>query len=166
MLQGKYEQALTALRSVPTEANPALVGYQTPLALLHLGRREEAAAMLEESLKDYPEDSGGSYTSVQALMAALNGDEETAERKIRSAIEKGKGFGHFHHTAYNIACAYSLMNKPEQAIKWLQATADNGLPCYPLFESDQYLDPLRNDLRFTALMMRLKEQWQHHKAIP
>jgi eukaryotic-like serine/threonine-protein kinase len=166
MLQGKYEQALTALRSVPTEANPALVGYQTPLALLHLGRREEAAAMLEESLKDYPEDSGGSYTSVQALMAALNGDEETAERKIRSAIEKGKGFGHFHHTAYNIACAYSLMNKPEQAIKWLQATADNGLPCYPLFESDQYLDPLRNDLRFTALMMRLKEQWQYHKAIP
>jgi hypothetical protein len=99
-------------------------------------------------------------------MAALNGDEETAERKIRSAIEKGKGFGHFHHTAYNIACAYSLMNKPEQAIKWLQATADNGLPCYPLFESDQYLDPLRNDLRFTALMTRLKEQWQHHKAIP
>lgn len=166
LLQGKYEQALTALRGVPREVNPAIVGYQIPTALLHLGRKDEAAAMLEESLKDYPEDSGGSYTSVQALIAALDGDEETAERKIRSAIEKGKGFGHFHHTAYNIACAYSLMNKPEQAIKWLQATADDGLPCYPLFESDPYLDPLRNDSRFTALMMRLKEQWQHYKAIP
>ena len=39
------------------------------------------------------------------------------KRKISNAIEKGKGFGNFHHTAYNIACAYSLINKPEQAIK-------------------------------------------------
>ena len=28
LFQGKYEQALTALRSVPNEANPALVGHQ------------------------------------------------------------------------------------------------------------------------------------------
>jgi eukaryotic-like serine/threonine-protein kinase len=165
LLQGKHEQALTALRSVPREVNPALVGYQTPLALLHLGRKEEAAATLEELSRDYPEDSGGLFASVQALIAALAGEENTAERKISSAIEKGKGFGHFHHTAYNIACAYSLMNKPEQAIKWLQAAADDGFPCYPLFESDTYLDPLREDSRFTTLMMRLKEQWKTYKAI-
>jgi serine/threonine protein kinase/lipoprotein NlpI len=165
LFQGKYEQALTALRSVPRDVNPALVGYQTPIALLHLGRREEAAAILEELLRVYPEDNGGLFTSVQALMAALAGEKETAEDKIRSAIEKGKGFGHFHHTAYNIACAYSLMNKPEQAIKWLQAAADDGFPCYPLFESDPYLNPLREDSRFVTLMMRLKEQWKYYKAL-
>lgn len=162
LYQGNYEQALTALRSIPREANPALVGYHTAIALLHLGRSEEAAAMLEELLKDYPEDSGGLFSSMQALIAALAGDKDKAEGKIRSAIEKGKGFGHFHHTAYNIACAYSLMNKPEQAIKWLQTAADNGFPCYPLFESDPYLDPLRQDSRFVTLMMRLKEQWKYY----
>jgi len=165
LFQGKYEQGLTALRSVPREVNPALVGYQTPIALLHLGRMEEAAAILEESLRDYPEDNGGLFTSVQALMAALTGEKDTAEDTIRSAIAKGKGFGHFHHTAYNIACAYSLMNKPEQAIKWLQAAADDGFPCYPLFESDPYLNPLRKDSRFVTLMMRLKEQWNYYKAL-
>ena len=165
LFQGKYEQGLTALRSVPREVNPALVGYQTPIALLHLGRREEAAAILEESLRDYPEDSGGLFTSVQALMAALAGEKDTAEDTIRSAIAKGKGFGHFHHTAYNIACAYSLMNKPEQAIRWLQAAADDGFPCYPLFESDPYLNPLRKDSRFVTLMTRLKEQWKDYKAL-
>lgn len=165
LFQGKYEQALTVFHSVPREVNPALVGYQTSIALLHLGRREEAAAMLEELLKSYPADSGGLFASVRALTAALAGEENTAERRIRSAIEKGKGFGHFHHTAYNIACAYSLMNKPEQAIKWLQAAADNGFPCYPLFESDPYLDPLRLDSRFTTLMMRLKEQWKYYRAL-
>jgi TolB-like protein/tRNA A-37 threonylcarbamoyl transferase component Bud32/Tfp pilus assembly protein PilF len=165
LFQGKYEQALEALRSVPREANPALVGYQAPMALLHLGRTAEAAAMLEEALTEYPGDSGGLFTSVQALMAALAGEENTAERKIRSAIEKGKGFGHFHHTAYNVACAYSVMHKPEQAVKWLQAAADHGFPCYPLFESDPYLDPLRKNPPFITLMMRLKEQWKHYRAM-
>jgi non-specific serine/threonine protein kinase len=165
LFQGNYEQALTALSSVPREVNPALVGYQKPIALLHLGRKEEAAAVLEESLRDYPEDNGGLFRSVQALMAALAGEKDTAEDEIMSAMEKGKGFGHFHHTAYNIACAYSLMNKLEQAIKWLQAAADDGFPCYPLFESDPYLSPLRDDSSFITLMMRLKEQWKYYKAL-
>ncbi|MGH9956075.1 MAG: protein kinase domain-containing protein [Pyrinomonadaceae bacterium] len=165
LLQGNYEQALTAFRNLPRDVNPTLVGYQMPLALLHLGRKEEAAAALEQFLKDYPEDTGGPFTSVQALMAAMDGDEDTAERKIRSAIEKGKGFGHFHHTAYNIACAYSLMNKPEQAIKWLQAAADDGFPCSPLFESDPYLNSLREDSRFKTLMNRVKAQWEGYKRI-
>jgi len=165
LFQSKYEQALTVFHGLPREANPALVGYQAPVALLHLGRTQEAAAMLEQSLKDYPADSAGVLTSVQALIAALAGDEITAERKIRSAVEKGKGFGHFHHTAYNIACTYSLINKSDQAIKWLQAAADDGFRCYPLFEVDPFLDLLRKDSRFTTLMMRLKEQWEYYKTI-
>jgi hypothetical protein len=121
-------------------------------------------ASIEESLRDYPEDNGGLFTSVQALLAALAGEKDTAEDKIRSAIEKGEGFGHFHHTAYNIACAYSLMNKPEQAIKWLQEAADDGFPCYPLFESDPYLNPLREDSRFVTLTMRRRSPHKMSKA--
>ncbi len=165
LFQCKYEQALTLFHDLPREVNPALVGYQEPIALLHLGRTQDAAAMLEQSLKDYPEDSGGLFTGAQALIAALAGDENTAKRKIRSAVEKGKGFGHFHHTAYNIACTYSLMNKSDQAVKWLQAAADDGFRCYPLFEGDPFLDLLRKDSRFTTLMMRLKEQWEYYKTI-
>jgi len=97
-------------------------------------------------------------------MASLGGEKDTAEDKIKSAIEKGQGLGHFHHTTHKIACAYSLMNKPEQAIKWLQAAADDGFPSYSLFESDSYLNPLREDSRFLALMMRPKEQWKYYKA--
>ena len=73
-----------------------------------------------------------------------------AEEKIKSAVERGKGFGHFHHTAYHIACAYALMNKPEQAIKWLEVAAEDGFPCYPLFERDTNLDNLRQDPRFVS----------------
>ena len=72
-------------------------------------------------MKDHPEDTGGVFISIQAVLAASIGQNGVAENKIKSAIEKGKGFGHFHHTAYHIACAYAVMNKPEQAIKWLEA---------------------------------------------
>ncbi len=56
------------------------------------------------------------------------------------------------------------MNKPEEAIKWLQNAADDGFPCYPLFAKDASLDSLRNDERFIAFMAKLKQQWEHYQA--
>jgi len=164
LFQGKHEQALTALQQIARAVNPALVGHNTAMALLRLGRRDEAAALLVELLRDYPQDEGGVFSSVQALLAASTGEKTKAEREIRKAIEKGKGFGHFHHTAYNIACAYALMKKTEPAFNWLQAAADDGFPCYPMFENDAYLDHLRQDPRFIALIAKLKEQREHYRT--
>lgn len=112
-LQGKYEQALSVLRAIPQEVNPALVGHQIAWALFNLGRKEEASLTLAQLLKDYPEDTGGVFTGVQAVLLASAGQTGAAEQKIKLAVAKGKGFGHFHHTAYYIACAYALMNKPD-----------------------------------------------------
>jgi tetratricopeptide (TPR) repeat protein len=165
LFQGKYEQALNALRNVPKEVNPALVGHQIVWSLFNLGRREEASDTLDQFLKDYPEDNRGLYTSLQAVLAASSGQERVAENKIKSAIERGKGFGHFHHTAYHIACAYALMNKPAQAVKWLEVAADGGFPCYPLFEKDANLDNLRQDARFVGFLGKLRQQWESYKTI-
>jgi len=162
IFQGKYEEGLAVLRALPEEVNPALVGYQIAWALFNLGRKTEATAGLEQLLKLHPEDSGGLYTSMQAVLAASAGEERLAEEKIQSAIERGKGFGHFHHTAYQIACAYALMNKPEQAIKWLEAAANDGFPCYPMFEKDANLDGLRKDAHFLTFLATQKEQWERY----
>jgi len=162
--QGRYDEALTVLRALPEDANPALVGHQIAWALFNLGRKDEASATLEKLLKDYPGDTGGVFTSVQAVLAASTGQERLAEEKIKTAIAIGKGFGHFHHTAYHIACAYALMKKPEQALKWLQAAADDGFPCYPLFERDPNLDRLRQDARFVTLLAKLRQQSEHYRT--
>jgi TolB-like protein/DNA-binding winged helix-turn-helix (wHTH) protein/lipopolysaccharide biosynthesis regulator YciM len=163
--QGKYEQALSVLRAIPQEANPALVGHQIAWALFNLGKRNEASVTLEQLLKSYPDDTGGVFTSIQAVLAASVGQERLAEDRIKSAIKKGEGFGHFHHTAYHIACAYALMNKPEQAIKWLEVAADDGFPCYPLFERDTNLDNLRQDARFATFLAKQRQQWEYYKTI-
>lgn len=165
LFQRKFEEALAELRRVPKEVNPALVGHQMVWALFNLGRKDEAAATLEQFLADHPEDNRGLYTSLQAVLAASSGQNTIAEEKIELAIKKGKGFGHFHHTAYHIACAYALMNKPEQAVHWLTVAAEDGFPCYALFEVDNNFDNVRGDARFTALMTKLRSQWEHFQTI-
>lgn len=164
LFQSKHEEALATLRNIPPEVNPSLVGHQIVFALFNLGRKEEATATLEKFLKDYPADNRGLFTSLQAVLAASAGQHREAEEKIQAAIKRGKGFGHFHHTAYHIACAYAIMGRHEQAIEWLESVADDGFPCYALFERDRNLDNLRNDARFQVLMGRLKQQWEQYKA--
>jgi TolB-like protein/Tfp pilus assembly protein PilF len=134
--QCKNEEALSVLRAIPREANPALVGHQIVWALYNLGRKEEATDTAEQYLNNYPEDYGGLFTSLQAILAAADGRQELAKEKIALALKRGEGFGHFHHTAYHIGCAYAMMQKSGEAIKFLQWAAEDGFPCYPLFEKD------------------------------
>jgi hypothetical protein len=102
---------------------------------------------------------------VQAVLAASAGDVRGTEAKIRFAVEKGRGFGHFHHTAYHIATAFALLNRPEQSVHWLEAAAEDGFPCYPLFESDRNLDPLRKNARFIEFLAKLQKQWIGYKSL-
>ena len=164
LYRGKYEDAYTIFKSTPLTTNPSLWAFQYATALFRLGRNEEATQLLDDYLKKYPQDEGGVGTSVKAMMLAKAGNYREAEAAIQHSIEIGSGFGHFHHTAYNIASAYALMNQTELAVKWLQDASEDGFPCYPLFANDTNLDSLRKDERFIAFMAKLKQQWEHYQA--
>jgi tetratricopeptide (TPR) repeat protein len=165
MCRAKYEEAFQIFNSTPRDMNPSLLAFYTSNALFRLGRNEEASEIIEKFFKDYPKDEGGAVTSVKAMMLAKAGKKREAEATIQHAIEIGRGYAHFHHTSYNIASAYALMNQPEQAMKWLQVAADEGFPCYPLFEGDTNLDNLREDVRFISFMATQKQQWKHFAAL-
>jgi len=162
LYRGQYEEALSFFKSTPLEKNPSLWAFQTATALFQLGRTDEALSLLDKYLHDYPQDEGGVGASVRAMIFAKTGKPREAETEIAHAIAAGKDFGHFHHTAYNIASAYALLNKPEKALQWLQTAADDGLPCYPLFANDSNLKGLRGDERFIAFMAKLKQQWDRY----
>src|ERR1022692_1516584 len=164
MCRAKYADAFQIFNSTPLEQNPELLAFYTSNALFRLGRNDEASALIARYFKDYSKDKGGMVTSVKAMMLAKAGKNSEAEATIQHAIEIGRGYAHFHHTSYNIASAYALMNEPEQAMKWLQVTADEGFPNYPLFEGDAQLDNLKKDPRFTAFMVQQKQQWEHFSA--
>ncbi|MEJ7861984.1 MAG: protein kinase [Pyrinomonadaceae bacterium] len=164
--QGKYEEALRSLKSTPPDINPAIVGRDTVWLLIFLGRREEAAELLAELTEKNPKDEGGQFASFKALLSALAGNAEQAEREIQDALEKGKGFGHFHHAAYIIACAYAALNQPEEAVRFLQMAAEDGYPCYPLFERDTHLEAIRQNPKFQSFLSAQKRQWEYYKSLP
>ncbi len=110
------------------------------------------------------EGPGDGESKTEIFPGAPFPNDEKAGRPAHGADEIGRNFGHFHHAAYNIASAYALLNKPEKAVEWLQLAADDGFPCYPLFDSDPNLKNLRQDARFVAFMAKLKQQWERYNA--
>ncbi len=163
LYQGKYEDSLAAIRD-SEKFNPTLWAFQTAFALQHLRRLDEAQRRINTLLTVEPEDRGGSLTAMQALLAADAGDAYRAEVKIREALQKGNGFQHFHHVAYAVGSSYALLNRAEQALRYLQIAADDGFPCYPLFEHDSNLDNLRKNPQFFSFMTEQKKQWEYFRA--
>lgn len=162
--EGKPQEAMAGLEGTRS-FSPELWSYQMAFALFQLGRKDEAAALTKVYLREHPRDQGGVGNAIQALLYADAGQTAQTERSIQAAIQKGKDFGHFHHAAYTIGAAYALLNRPEDAMRWLRAAAEDGFPCYPLYEHDHSLDKLRQNPEFQQFMASLKKQRDHYKAV-
>lgn len=158
LYQGRTAEALSIFEA---SADP---DYQMVWALFDLGKNEEALKRAKEIGAADPEDAGGILASMMAILAAAAGDVRQAENLIKTAAAKQQGFIHFHHTSYNIARAYALMNRPKETVEWLQKAADDGLPCYSLFLRDYSLNHVRNDPAFINFMQKQKEQWQQYQV--
>ena len=162
MFSGKFQDALPFLGGGPFS------GSIQALDLWELGRRQEAWALVRELQKADPQEKDVWVASVHTLLLADAGEGQEAEKRINDKIlmqaEELKRYGHFHHVANFVADIYAQLNKPEQAVTWLEVTAATGFPCYPFFEHDHALDPIRQDPRFVAFMQKLKPQWEYFKS--
>jgi DNA-binding winged helix-turn-helix (wHTH) protein/Tfp pilus assembly protein PilF len=163
--QCRFDEALAVMKTVPSEVSPFLVDRVKAEVYIQLGRLDKAGPIVDAYLAGHPNDAGGGLTSVRALLLARAGEARTARATIARAIKLGAGFGHFHHTSYNIAATYAALDEPVDAMRWLEATADDGFPCYPYFQRDPNLDPLRDSPRFMDLMATLREQWRRFRQI-
>jgi len=161
--RGQYEEGLRTFRQAPPQSNASLWHYQVAWALLYLGRDQEARTLMDDYLRAHPDDRGGVVSSTRAIWFAKVGDARSAEADILAAQAKGKGFIHFHHSAYNIASAYALLGRAERAVHWLRIAAETGWPCYPYFANDPNLEKLHGDDAYEKLMQQLKAQWQTYQ---
>ena len=161
--QGKFDEAISAFKTVPTDVSPFLVERIRAEVYIQTGRLDEAEAIVDRYLETHPTDEGGSFTSVKALLLAKRGKKKEADEAIKRSAKTGKGLGHFHHSAYNIASAYAVLNEPDEAVKWLEVTADDGFPCYTYFAIDPNLANLRANARFIDFMSAQERQWKRFK---
>jgi serine/threonine protein kinase len=158
----EYQKALDKIETIDADFNPDIRAAHICLALIGLGRKEDALRSLQTYLDAHPQDAGGLVTSVEAIVHALFQRETEAEDAIQRAAIR-RGFGHFHHTQYHIACAYALLNKPDLAIEWLRKSIAEGFSCYPLFTCDANLANLKGNPRFIDLLAAEKKRYESFK---
>jgi serine/threonine protein kinase/Tfp pilus assembly protein PilF len=164
--QQKFEEAISALNRVPRESFPAQWTYQRAMALLSLGRMEEAGRVVDEALRENQTDQGGVLHAARAMLRAKRHDRAGAETDIAQAIQAGKNFIHFHHTAYSIGAVYTELGEFEKAQEWIETAANEGFPNYTFFESDIHLERLRAVPAFRAFLSKLRKEWERIPGEP
>jgi tetratricopeptide (TPR) repeat protein len=157
--QQKYESALAEFQ----KASQPNFDWEMALTLWHLGRKDEAFSLVENRMQEDP--GGRAHYDLDAAYAVLLADagrRREAEKHIGLAVQAGQGRSHFHHAAFSVACAYALMGEKKSALEWLEKTAEEGMPCYPLFNTEPALNSLRNDPEFRAWLEKIKKVWEGH----
>jgi non-specific serine/threonine protein kinase len=64
-----------------------------------------------------------------------------------------------------MAEGFAAIGESTESMKWLERAVEKGWTNYPYLSSlDPWLENLRDDLRFQALMVRVKREWEAFEA--
>ena len=161
--QTDLEQLIDLYKRTPEELmSPQRLSFWV-IALLKLGRSDEAENMLSAAIKRDSADFN--FKSAHAILLAKKGDKEGALKEINRCEKANSNFGHFHHVAFNLAEAYALLGDYGKSVEKLTWAADNGFPNYPYFRDDPYLMSLHQFAPYNELMKNLKIQWEKFTQI-
>jgi eukaryotic-like serine/threonine-protein kinase len=150
-LLGDYRQALETGREV--------LGYIGPLALICLGREQEAAALAKRmACTDTPLPLVRCFfSSARALAEGARGEAIALTEQAISLIARGPEelFQLGRHLAY--------LSEDDRALAVLACAVDEGFFCYPALVRDPWLHSLRANAEFKAVLKRALER--HRTAV-
>jgi len=123
----------------------------------------QAKALLDEAIQAFPEEP--LTVSLMGMYWALTGNAEQALECVSRACGSAKSFGHAHHTYYQIACIFSLLNRRNVAFEWLERAVNHGFACWPFFLKDACLQNLRSLPEFDTLVSSLQAKYPDHLGL-
>jgi serine/threonine protein kinase len=156
--QGKLDQAI---REYEEASRVRPEDYQSPLLVAQsyedLGHpdlakmsRLRGVAIAEAHLKMTPDDARALYMGANGLVAL--GEIEKGLEWATRAVGMGPDDPML---LYNVACIFSLANRVDEALGYIEAAVANGMRLRGWLEHDSNLDNIRNTPRFQAVMARL-----------
>jgi DNA-binding winged helix-turn-helix (wHTH) protein/TolB-like protein len=161
---GEYDLARTELEKwrIENPANKYAIHFALELAILR-GEWAEARGLFDQAASLLQEEP--MIIALQGVMHAAMGKSEPALRSVNRACTHPKLFGHAHHTYYQIACIFSLLNRTEVAFEWLERSVDTGFACWPFFLKDPCLKNLRRHAHFELLVSSLQAKYPDHLGL-
>jgi DNA-binding winged helix-turn-helix (wHTH) protein/TolB-like protein len=152
---GEYKKAFSALQ----------VGQQTPYSLgwqatiyLHQGELERSLELLNKIILMEPD----SFWELDSLgfKGVIEQDFElglAAVRKLEAAnVEDGEALFYW-------ASLYAMLGDKDGCIRLLERATQMGYFNYPLLETEEFFDNMRNDSRFKKLLSQVKKEHLNFK---
>lgn len=143
----QYPQSIAAARRALEFAPDADGGHwYIGTGLTLLGQHAEARAAFRRMPADEPTRLLG-----EALVAARVGDALEARRAMARMEQLWEGRGNYHS-----AKIYAQLGEKDRAFAELEKAAEAKDPVFAFVKKDPFLDPIRSDPRYAALLRRLK----------
>jgi TolB-like protein len=160
LFAGRTADAARHLSQVQNLSDSRIVRYLLGWTLYYKGERQRAEALLESMIDDEGPLPGNARATLAAIRAARGASSEA--RSLAEGVASEREL--IHHGAYGLGTVYAQLRDPATAVRWLSQAAKTGFPCYPWYERDPLLDPIRNDSQFADFMRDLRRSWEDARA--
>ena len=153
LLSGRFDEARATFEEVRPQSDPRTIDHYLASAIYYSGDVERALEILEALSASSSASASSRARSTRAALLAQMGRRDEA---MALALAVGGGADPRppdgkqavymdHHVAQGLATAWAQLGRPDHALAWLEQAAATGFPCYPWFERDSLLDPIRSD---------------------
>ena len=159
LLRGLYSEAVGLLEEARNVSSAPVTDWYLAQAYYYQGAQERAEKILTD-LRGSAQAEQRAKATLASFLAARH-DKRQAEKLLEQVIE---GSYQDHHVHYSVGVAYAQLGDKLKARQSLARAIATGFPCYPWFERDPLLQPLRGDAEYERMLAELKKSWEGAKA--
>ena len=153
LFSGEFADAAKEAEVLLKRTDAPVARHYLGLARYYLGDANGARQMLASAVRGGQPDirAQASLASIEAAMGA------TGEARARAA-RIGHGPYIDHHVAYSLGATYAQMGEIDESVQWLTRAVESGFPCWPWFDRDPLLDPVRRHPSFVTMRARFADR--------
>src|SRR5580765_8210658 len=161
LLGGKFAEAESSLRSSQGSTISESGGTYLAQALYYQGKKTEGEEILTVVAASKSAQARRRAQAILAGYLAARNDHVKARALITDVLA---GTYMDHHVAYGLGVAFAQLGDLTEARRWLTRAAAEGFPCYPWYERDPLMQPLKSDPAFQAFMKQLSNRFDANRA--
>jgi serine/threonine protein kinase/TolB-like protein len=158
-LSGLYSEAVALLEEARGVGSPSVTDWYLAQAYYYQSGPERAEKLLVD-LRGSAQVEQRAKATLASFLAARH-EKGRAEKLLEEVLA---GSYQDHHVHYSVGVAYAQLGDKAKARQWLARAIATGFPCYPWFQRDPLLQPLRGDVEYERMLGELKKGSEAVKA--
>jgi len=159
LLNGLYSESAALLEEARRISSGPVTDWYLAQAYYYQSGQERAEKILTD-LRGSAQAEQRAKATLASFLAARH-ERGRAEKLLEEVLA---GSYQDHHVHYSVGVAYAQLGDKAKARQWLARAIATGFPCYPWFQRDPLLQPLRGDVEYERMLGELKKNLEAAKA--